>query len=229
MRSEIPLSPIHQQKGHFTASGPILTLPSQENCGNLKVRKKTANQRERPKRPDWRKQTRQGATHCCRRPRPALPNQTAKVQLAAGAPGPTKPPNRTMTSPISDLPEIPTHSPHTPAGDPKAKAQSSRTEAHCRNLQTCTQIELSVQAQHDHRSSSHTAPPICHRRPVERSCWRSKRTCRFADPQLAVRHSDRRSRFTTRPATPLWVWRDPQLESSAPWTTTKSPESVVTV
>ena len=94
------------------------------------------------RRLDCRKQTRQGATHCCRRPRPAPPIQTAKVQPSTRALGPTKPPNRTMTSPIFDLPKIPTHSPLTPARDLKAKAKSSRIEARCRNLQTCTQIEL---------------------------------------------------------------------------------------
>jgi hypothetical protein len=84
--------------------------------------------------------------------------QPAKVHLQDQ----TRPPRCNAdqgATPISNLLEIPTHGPHTPAGD-STKGQSSRTKAHCRNLQTRTQMELSKQAQHDRQSSSHSTSDL---------------------------------------------------------------------
>jgi hypothetical protein len=67
-------------------------------------------------------------------------------------------PDRQGATPISNLPEIPTHGPHTPAGDPKAKGQSS--------CQTRTQFKLLEQAQHDRWSSSHSTSDLSSPEPL---------------------------------------------------------------
>jgi hypothetical protein len=100
-----------------------------------KKKKKTANQMERSKRPDPQKQPHH----------PLLPKTQTRTSK-------TKP-DRQGATPISNLPEIPTHGPHTPAEDPKAKAHAKHApRSNCRSKPSTT------------AGAPVTAPPICHRR-----------------------------------------------------------------